>query len=128
MEIERSTIVVAITITVAAILLAFYTGIIRLPSGGGERCSSSDFSIYDCTYNSTSHELNLTLWNDGQHELDAFDALVVYGGNKSKWILIMVTLKPNYIGYYSFDNIDPGFSKISVSARDCKNLVREASC
>jgi len=95
-----------------------------------QRCQFSDFNIYQCSYNSSSDNLDITLQNLRQDALDEMVVQLVFpNGSVSDVYQLGSTLPGGVYQSYRLNDISD-FTRIIVSSQTCKGIVpdKESGC
>jgi flagellin-like protein len=125
---------IAITMTIAAILSYWASGFVRsrttewekaLPAG---ECSFANFQIYTCRYDSSNSSLMLILENVKDVELTNITAYIVYGnGTIDARLSGFQNLPGGQIKAYNIYGVDSTYDKITIKTQ-CSDVSATDFC
>jgi len=130
--IVASVLLIAITMTVAAILAYWSSSYVKgkLPSTEDDKCNVANFDFYLCRYNSTSRIIVFSLVNRASVELSNLTAFINFlNTSTSSGISLDASLKTGTesIKSFSIPDISPDFSSILVKTQ-CPTIEASSVC
>jgi len=123
-------ILIAVTMTVSGVLAYWATNFVNAPSvsATAASCEAADFSIYYCSFDSSTGSLNIILENLKSVELSGLRVYFVYPDSTVSSASYLGTALPGgVLKSYTVSGFDSSFAKIVVKTQ-CPGLTKEAVC
>lgn len=129
-----SVLLIAITMTIAGAIAYWASNFVSQQIRGFENqtvaseCNFADFSIYSCSYNSTTSNITLILENIRNVELRDLAIQVIYPNGTISTIPLNETLPVAPFNLKSFRFFaSPDYSKIKITTH-CPTVTKESLC
>lgn len=125
---------IAVTMTIAAILSYWASGFVRsrteeweerLPAG---ECSFANFRIYSCSYSDTNGEFTIILENIRNVKLRNITAFVIYDNGTIQTQSVLADLDPSpAIKTYTISGVSPNYNELSIKTH-CSDVSATDDC
>lgn len=121
---------IAVTMTIAAILSFWVSGFVRESLGEQSpvrECTFANFKIYSCSYSDTDNTIRVILENLGNVEVKNITAHVIYDNGTIGFHSGLANLPTSRINAYTISGVSSNYQELTIKT-NCPDVTHTDDC